>query len=61
MPWRGYWQDEHTFIEEQNFGLESDADLYTVTYTFDKNTVSIAVDSSMGSFPTIRASGQIVE
>ncbi|HEY5982801.1 MAG TPA: serine hydrolase, partial [Anaerolineales bacterium] len=61
MPWRGYWKDEHTFIEEQNFGLEADADLYTVTYTFDENTVSIAVDSSMGAFPTIRGSGQIIE
>ena len=42
-------------------GLEADADLYTVTYTFDKTTVSIAVDSSMGSFPTLRGSGQIIE
>ena len=61
MPWRGYWLDEKTFVEEQNFDLQSDADLYTVTYTFEGSTVSITVDSRMGAFPTIKASGEIIE
>lgn len=61
MPWRGHWRDEHTFVEEQNFDLESDADLYTVTYTFEGNKISISVDSSMGAFPTLKSSGEIIE
>lgn len=61
MPWRGTWRDERTFVEEQNFDLESDPDLYTVTYTFEGNKVSISVDSSMGAFPTLKASGEISE
>jgi len=24
MPFRGYWSDERTFVEEQNFDLSSD-------------------------------------
>jgi hypothetical protein len=61
IPWRGTWLDEKTFVEEQNFDLQSDADLYTVTYTFEGNNVSITVDSSMGAFPTINASGESIE
>ena len=61
MAWRGYWRDEHTFVEEQNFDLKADADFYTVAYTFDENKVSITVDSGMNSFPTLKGSGQIIE
>jgi hypothetical protein len=35
IPLRGYWQDDHTFIEEQNFGLSSEIQFFTVTYTFE--------------------------
>ena len=61
MPFRGYWQDEHTFVEEQNFDLSSDVQLFTVTYTFDGNKVFVTVDSSMDLFPTLKGSGEIIE
>jgi hypothetical protein len=61
MAWRGYWRDEHTFVEEQNFDLGSDADFATVAYTFDGNEVSITVDSGMETFPTLHGSGEIIE
>jgi len=61
MPWRGYWQDEHTFVEEQNFDLSSDVQLFTVTYTFDGEKVFVTVDSSMDLFPTLKGTGEIIE
>ncbi len=61
MAFRGYWQDERTFIEEQNFDLSSDIQFFTVTYTFDGKKVSVTVDSSMGNFPTLKGSGEIIE
>jgi CubicO group peptidase (beta-lactamase class C family) len=61
MPFRGYWADEHTFIEEQNFDLSSDIQFLTVTYIFEGNMVSVAVDSSMDYFPTLKGIGEIVE
>jgi hypothetical protein len=61
MAWRGYWRDGHTFSEEQNFDLQADADIYTVSYTFDGNKVSITVDSGMGAFPTLKGGGAIAE
>jgi hypothetical protein len=61
MPFRGYWQDEHTFVEEQNFGLTSDIQFFTVTYSFDGKKVSVTVDSSMDYFPTLTATGEMVE
>ncbi len=61
MPWRGHWRDERTFVEEENFDLSSDIQLFTVTYTFDDNKVLVSVDSSMGSFPTLTGTGEIIE
>lgn len=60
LPWRGYWRDEHTFIEEQNFDLTSDTQFYTVTYIFDGKKVLVTVDSSM-DFPTLKGTGEIIE
>jgi CubicO group peptidase (beta-lactamase class C family) len=61
MAFRGYWQDEHTFIEEQNFDLSFDIQFSIVTYTFDGNKVFITVDSSMNYFPTLKGNGEIIE
>ena len=61
MPFRGYWQDERTFIEEQNFDLSSDIQFFTVTYIFDGKKVSVTVDSSMDYFPTLKGTGEIIE
>jgi CubicO group peptidase (beta-lactamase class C family) len=61
MPFRGYWRDECTFIEEQNFDLSSDIQFYTVTYVFEDRRVLVSVDSSMGNFPTLEGIGEIVE
>jgi hypothetical protein len=61
MSFRGYWQDDHTFIEEQNFDLSSDIQFITVTYIFDAKKVSITVNSSMDYFPTITGTGEIIE
>jgi hypothetical protein len=61
MPFRGYWQDEHTFIEEQYFDLSSDIQFFTVTYIFNGKMVSVTVDSSMGYFPTLKGTGEIIE
>jgi CubicO group peptidase (beta-lactamase class C family) len=61
MPFRGYWQDERTFIEEQYFDLSSDIQFFTVTYVFDGKKVSVAVDSSMDYFPTLTGTGEMIE
>jgi hypothetical protein len=61
MPFRGYWRDESTFIEEQNFDLSSDAQFFTVTYVFDGKKVLFTVDSSMGLFPTLKGTGEMME
>lgn len=60
LAWRGYWRDEHTFVEEQNFDLTSDAQFFTVTYVFDGNTVSVTVESSM-DLPTLKGTGETNE
>jgi CubicO group peptidase (beta-lactamase class C family) len=60
-PLRGYWQDDHTFIEEQNFGLSSEIQFFTVTYTFEGKKILITVVSSMGSFPPLHATGEMIE
>ncbi len=60
-PLRGYWQDDHTFIEEQNFDLFSEIQFFTVTYTFEGKKVSLKVESSMGYFSPLQAAGEIVE
>ena len=61
MPFRGYWQDDHTFIEEQYFDLSSDIQFFTVTYVFDEKNISVSVDLSMGYFPTLKGTGEIIE
>jgi CubicO group peptidase (beta-lactamase class C family) len=61
IPLRGYWQDDHTFIEEQNFDIYSEIQFFTVTYTFEGKKVSIKVDSSMGYFSSLQAIGEIIE
>jgi hypothetical protein len=58
---RGRWQDEHTFIEEQNFDLSSEIQFFTVTSTFKGKEVSIKVDSSMGYFPSLQAIGEMID
>lgn len=61
IPLRGYWQDDHTFIEEQNFDLFSEIQFFTVTYTFEGKKVSMKVDSSMGYFLSLQATGEMIE
>jgi len=61
MPFRGYWQDERTFVEVQNFDLLSDIQFFTVIYIFDGKKVSVAVDSSMDYFPTLTGTGEMIE
>jgi CubicO group peptidase (beta-lactamase class C family) len=61
MPLRGYWQDDHTFIEERNFDLSSEIQFLTVTFTFEDKRVSITMDSSMGYFSSLQATGEIIE
>ena len=61
MPFKGYWRDEHTFIEEQNFDLSSDIQFFTVTYVFDGKMVFVTVDSSMDYFPTLKGTGEMIE
>jgi hypothetical protein len=60
-PLRGYWQDDHTFIEEQNFDLFSEIQFFKVTYTFEGKNVSMRVDSSMSYFPSLHATGEMIE
>jgi hypothetical protein len=60
-PLRGYWQDDHTFVEEQNFDLFSEIQFFKVTYTFEGKHVSMQVDSSMGYFPSLHATGEMIE
>jgi hypothetical protein len=61
IPLQGYWQDDHTFIEEQNFGLSSEIQFFTVTYTFEGKKTLITVVSSMDYFPPLHATGEIIE
>lgn len=61
MPFRGYWRDERTFVEEQNLDLSADIQFYTVIYVFEDNKVSVSVDSSMGNFPTLKGNGEMVQ
>ncbi len=61
IPFRAYWQDERTFIEEQYLDLSSDIQFFTVTYIFDGKKVSVTVDLSMGYFPTLKGTGEIIE
>ena len=58
---RGYWQDDRTFIEEQSFDLSTDAQLFKVTYTFEGNKVSVTVESSMNLFPELKGTGEVIE
>jgi CubicO group peptidase (beta-lactamase class C family) len=61
IPLRGYWQDDHTFIEDQNFGLSSEIQFFTVTYSFEGKKIFITVVSSMDYFPPLHATGEIIE
>jgi hypothetical protein len=62
MPaFRGYWQDEHTFIEEQNLDLFSEIQFFTVTYTFEGQKMYMTVVSSMSYFSPLQATGEIIE
>ena len=60
FPLRGYWKDDHTFIEEQNFDLTFDHQFSTVTYTFDGTKVFIKVESSQ-DFPPFQLIGELIE
>jgi hypothetical protein len=46
---KGFWQDEQTFVE-QGKAMDSQIDTSTQTYTFNGNTLSIDVNSSMGFY-----------
>jgi len=61
MPLRGYWQDDHTFVEEQNFNLSSEIQFFTVTYTFESKKMFMNVESSMGYFSALHATGEMIE
>jgi len=61
LAWRGYWRDEHTLVEEQNFDLNSDMAFFTVTFTFEENKLSATVESSTGAFPTLHGTGEMIE
>jgi hypothetical protein len=58
---RGYWQDDRTFVEEQNFDLSSEIQFFTVTSTFEGKKVSMQVESSMAYFPPLQATGEMIE
>jgi CubicO group peptidase (beta-lactamase class C family) len=60
-PLRGYWQDDHTFIEERNFDLYSDIQFTIVTYVFEDQEVNITLESRMGSLPILRATGEMID
>ena len=60
FPLRGYWQDDHTFIEEQNFDLTFDHQFFTVTYTFEGTKVFIKVESSQ-DFSPFQVIGEMIE
>jgi CubicO group peptidase (beta-lactamase class C family) len=60
-PLKGYWQDDHTFIEERNLDLASEIEFLTATYTFEGRKVSIKLESSMGYFSSLQATGEISE
>jgi hypothetical protein len=57
---KGYWQDDHTFIEEFIPGLSSDLQLITQKYAFDGKKVTIEVNSSLDLF-YVQATGEMVE
>jgi hypothetical protein len=57
---KGYWQDDHTFIEEFVPGLSSDLQLITQKYTFDGKKVTIEANSSLDLF-SVQATGEMVE
>jgi CubicO group peptidase (beta-lactamase class C family) len=60
MALRGYWRDDHTFVEEGNFDLYSEIQFFTVTYEFDGNRLTMTVESGMGYFPPMVATGEMV-
>jgi hypothetical protein len=42
-------------------GPEGETIIFTVTYTFEGKRVTIKVDSSMGYFSSLQATGEIIE
>lgn len=58
---RGYWKDDLTFVEEQNLDLLSEIQFFTVTYTFKGSKLSMQVETSMGYFPALQATGEMIE
>lgn len=57
---RGYWQDDHTFVEEFIRDVNSDIALVTQKSTFTGDRVTIECKSSMEPF-TLQASGEIMK
>ena len=57
---KGYWQDDHTFIEEFIPGLSSDLQTITQEYTFDGKKMTIEASSSLDLF-AVQATGEMVE
>ena len=58
---RGYWRDDHTFVEEENFDLFSEIQFFAVTYEFDGDKLTMTVESGMGYFPPMAATGERTE
>lgn len=56
---KGSWQDDHTFVElYKPRGFQIDTSIHT--YTFDGNTLTIDVNSSMGSY-SFQSIAELVE
>lgn len=50
VPLRGYWQDDHTFVEQYVLDPSADIQLITEKYTFEGDSVTIEATSSMDLF-----------
>jgi hypothetical protein len=56
---RGYWQDDHTFVEEYVRDMNSEIAFITQKSTFTGNRIVIELTSSMHPY-TLRAEGEII-
>jgi hypothetical protein len=55
---RGYWQDDHTFIEKYVRNINSEIELITQKSTFEGNRIALELTSSMQPF-TLHAAGEM--
>ncbi len=56
---RGYWQDDHTFVEEYIRDMNSEIELITQKSTFEGNRIALELTSSMQPF-TLQAMGEMI-